>query len=266
VLTLILSLEQLSFGSLLAIAPLALRDLPGGFPSLIAHLAAVFWGIAGAVALRLPPGQGREAAPLLFALGGASLLFARLALWSRHRLARALLAALLAAGAWVLSADAARLAARLTESLPPALVAASLVASALVLGSALSTMILGHWYLIPPPLPFSHLIRGANVFLAACALRALVTIVCIVFLARGADPAIAASFERLLRVEGDLIFLLLRLFWGIVGPVILAVLVVRTARLHSNQSATGLLYVSVVFVLIGELLANFLLVENSLPL
>jgi len=266
VLTLILSLEQLSFGSLLALAPLALRDLPGGFPSLIAHIAAVLWGIAGAVALRLPPGHGREAAPVLFALAAAALLYARLALWSRHRLAGALLVALLAAGAWVLAADAARLAARLSESLPPALVAASLFASALVLGSALSTMILGHWYLIPPPLPFSHLIRGANVFLVACAFRALVTIVCIAFLARVVDPAIIQSLERLLRVEGDLIFLLLRVFWGIVGPVILSVLVLRTARLHANQSATGLLYVSVVFVLIGELLANFLLVENSLPL
>ncbi len=265
-LTLILSLEQLSFGSLLAIAPLALRDLPGGFPSLIAHLAAVFWGIAGAVALRLPPGQGREAAPVLFALGGASLLFARFALWSRHRLATGLLVAILAVGAWVLVADASRLAVRLSESLPPALVAASLFASALVLGSALSTMILGHWYLIPPPLPFTHLIRGAAIFLVACGFRALVTIVCIVFLARGVDPAIGESFARLLRVEGDLIFLLLRVFWGIIGPVILSVLVLRTARLHSNQSATGLLYVSCVFVLIGELLANFLLVENSLPL
>jgi hypothetical protein len=58
----------------------------------------------------------------------------------------------------------------------------------------------------------------------------------------------------------------LRAFWGILGPVLLSILVLRTARLHSNQSTTGLLYVAVVFVLIGELLANFLLVQSSLPL
>lgn len=267
--TLILSLEQLSFGALLAIAPLALRQLPGGFPSLIAHVAAVLWGVAGVAALRLPPGHGRDAAPILFALGVASLVYARVSLWGRHGLARAFLALLLALGAWVLFADAARIASRLPGELSPALIAASVLASAFVLGSALSTMILGHWYLIPPPLPFTHLIRGAVIFVVACVLRSAVSIASVAYLSAAsavAHPGVRASLERLFRVEGDLIFVLLRFFWGILGPIVLSILVLRTARLHSNQSATGLLYVAVVFVLIGELLANFLLVESSLPL
>jgi hypothetical protein len=264
--TLILSLEQLSLGALATVACLALRALPGGFPSLIAHIAAVSWGIAGAAALRLPAGGGREAAPYLFALGVGALLFARLALWERHGLARVLLALLLAGGAAVLIGAARVLGSRLADPLAAPLVGASLLASALVLGSALATMILGHWYLIPPPLPFTHLVRGAVVFLLACGVRALVSLLCIAWFARSADPAAAAAFERLLRVEGDLVFFALRVFWGIAGPLVLSVLVLRTARLHANQSATGLLYVSVVFVLIGELLSNFLLVESSVPL
>ena len=42
-----------------------------------------------------------------------------------------------------------------------------------------------------------------------------------------------------------------RVLWGLAAPLVLAPFVVKTARMKSNQAATGLLYVAVVFVLIN---------------
>jgi hypothetical protein len=39
----------------------------------------------------------------------------------------------------------------------------------------------------------------------------------------------------------------------------------RTARIRSTQSATGLLYVALVFVLFGELIASYLWAASGLP-
>jgi len=265
--TFLLLVQELALGSMATIALLSLREIPGGFPSLIGHIAAASWAVGGVVCLRLPIGAGREAAPVLFGLAAASLVCARLFLNDRHRAGTILLGALVLVSGWALVENGARLAARFPAgALPLPLMAASLLGSALVLGSALAAMILGHWYLIPPPLPFTHLVRAASVFLAACVVRTIFFAASIVWLARGPDPAIDAAFGRLLRVDGDVVFFALRVFWGIIGPLVLAVLVLRTARMKSNQSATGLLYVSLVFVLVGELLANFLLVESRLPL
>jgi hypothetical protein len=267
VLTLSLVVQELALGSMASLAAFALRDLPGGFPSLVAHIAAGFWGIAGVCSLRLGGGAEKEAAVAHFLLAAASLVVARLWLRERHRAALVLLVAILVAGSWALLSGGASLAARVPGHAVPRLpFAASLLTSALLLGAALVTMVLGHWYLIPPPLPFRHLIRGATLFLAACVLRAVAFAVAIVSFATAGNPALRLAASRLFQVDGDVMFFALRVFWGIIGPLVLAILVLRTARLRSNQSATGLLYVSLVFVLIGELLANFLLVQNALPL
>ena len=39
----------------------------------------------------------------------------------------------------------------------------------------------------------------------------------------------------------------------------------KTARMKSSQAATGLLYVGLVFVMIGELLATYLTLRSGLP-
>jgi hypothetical protein len=61
------------------------------------------------------------------------------------------------------------------------------------------------------------------------------------------------------------LFYVIRLTLGLAGPLALTPLVWKTTRIHATQSATGILYASVVLVLIGELTANFLLVLTPLP-
>lgn len=140
----------------------------------------------------------------------------------------------------------------------------SLVSSALLLGSCLMTMILGHWYLIPYGASFKALIHGAEAFRMACVLR-LLTFALAWLLAwrvlRDGTPLAIWMFHA----DGPLAFSLARVLWGLAAPLAISFLVVRTARMRSNQSATGLLYASLILVLLGELLAYQLMARSGFP-
>ena len=73
------------------------------------------------------------------------------------------------------------------------------------------------------------------------------------------------GLEALLSLERDALFFLFRVLWGIVGPIALSWFIWKTADMRSNQAATGLLYVALVFVLIGELLSSYLTVATGFP-
>jgi hypothetical protein len=55
------------------------------------------------------------------------------------------------------------------------------------------------------------------------------------------------------------------LLFGLIGPVVLAYMTWETAKLRSTQSATGILYVDLFMVIVGELVAKYLLLSASLP-
>jgi len=129
----------------------------------------------------------------------------------------------------------------------------------LFFGAALLTMNLGHWYLVSRSLPFRLLTRGAALFGVLAAARTLLLI------AAAALPANRPALEPLLSAEQEGLFFLFRVLWGIAGPLALAYFIWKTAEMRSNQAATGLLYVAVVFVLIGELLSSYLTVATGFP-
>jgi hypothetical protein len=120
-------------------------------------------------------------------------------------------------------------------------------------------MNLGHWYLVSRSLPLSLLFRAAVGYAAACASRAgFLALVA----ARRANPA---AWEALTSLDRDGLFFLFRVLWGILGPLALAYFIFQTSKMRSNQAATGLLYVALVFVLIGELLSAYLTVLTGFP-
>ena len=49
-----------------------------------------------------------------------------------------------------------------------------------------------------------------------------------------------------------------RLLFGFVGSLILAVMIRKTVALRSTMSATGLLYIAILFVWVGEFLSIYL--------
>ena len=137
--------------------------------------------------------------------------------------------------------------------------AAGAVLGGLFFGSVLLTMNLGHWYLVSRSLPFRLLARGAALFAVLAAARAVLLAAAV--LAGGSREGLSS----LLSLERDALFFLFRVLWGIVGPLALSYFIWKTADMRSNQAATGLLYVALVFVLIGELLSSYLTVATGFP-
>ena len=61
------------------------------------------------------------------------------------------------------------------------------------------------------------------------------------------------------------IFFWQRVLFGLAGPLVLSYLVWETAKIRSTQSATGILYVDFFTVIVGEILAKYLLLSVAVP-
>jgi hypothetical protein len=124
------------------------------------------------------------------------------------------------------------------------------LSSAVLLGTATSAMLMGHSYLIAPAMSLTPLNRLLAALVAALGVRMLLD-----GLAAGwwiADHSIAA-------LEGDaLLWLPVRWLVGLVAPLVLCWMAWQTARIRSTQSATGILYVVVIFCFLGELMGQLL--------
>jgi hypothetical protein len=131
----------------------------------------------------------------------------------------------------------------------PVRVALVAVTSAGVLGSALTAMLMGHSYLIAPAMSLKPLLRLIAALALSTAARMAVDGVGLYWTsgARGGT----LDNERLL-------LLLVRWAVGFAGVLGLTWMAWRTARIRSTQSATGILYVVVVFCFLGELTGQLL--------
>lgn len=119
------------------------------------------------------------------------------------------------------------------------------LAGAALLGVSMAAMLLGHYYLTAPwmsLLPLQRLVLG---ILAAGGCRAGVEL-CRVF---GTPFVSAVTLDSTM----DWVFYVgFRWIVGVAGPIILAVLTWQTLKIKATQAATGILYVAVIFTLIGE--------------
>lgn len=144
-----------------------------------------------------------------------------------------------------------------------ALCVAGAVSSALLIGSVAIGMVLGHWYLIVPGLSIQPLRHGTYWFCGALVARWIVVVI----------GLIIGGWE-VLRVSGALglflsalgLFFVFRVLTGLVAPVPIARLTWRTVHMRSTQSATGLLYIAIFFVMFGELISQFLTITTGFPL
>jgi len=133
-----------------------------------------------------------------------------------------------------------------------------------LLGAVTVGMLLGHWYLVRIRLDISHLMRFARFYAVAVAARAAFLIAGLVD-AGLRSPSGLERFLRTMAVDRGLFFWQ-RLFFGILGPAAFAGMVYETARIRSTQSATGILYLAVIFVVYGEFLARYLAVAGAGPM
>lgn len=139
-----------------------------------------------------------------------------------------------------------------THHLLAALRAAAMLSSSAVCGTVLAAMLLGHWYLVTPAMamaPLQRLIRG---LFCALALRGVLAVFGV---AASLHPE---SFGAVASAERDSFWwscVAARFLLGLVAPACLAWLVWRTTQIRATQSATGILYATLILAVFGELVA-----------
>jgi protein NrfD len=141
----------------------------------------------------------------------------------------------------------------------------SFLASAAFLGGTCTAMVLGHWYLVIPSMQVSHLQSIVKVHVASMVLRVAVVAVAVGVGLAAAAPEGGPAFGRYI-FSLDGIFFWQRVLFGLAGPAVLSYLTWETAKIQSTQSATGILYVDFFTVVVGEVLAKYLLFATRVPL
>jgi protein NrfD len=260
---LFLFLSHLAVGIVLTLL-LVSREAGVKFFRFNAGLAVVL--LAVALALR-PPEASATAAGQVAMLALVVFEVAMLLYWGTvgralASIRPAIVGIAAAAGIVALVAQAIGLA---SDASSRAMVVASFFSSAALLGGACTAMILGHWYLVIPSLQVSHLQSIVKVHIASMVVRVVVVVAAIYVAIVTWQPGTGPSFRGyILSVSG--IFFWQRVLFGLVGPALLSYLTWETAKIRSTQSATGILYVDFFTVVVGEVLAKYLLLATRLPL
>jgi len=136
------------------------------------------------------------------------------------------------------------------------LLAAHYLTCAAVLGTATVAMTTGHWYLSNAKLPFEILIGLSRMFVISIGVKGVVSIAYAIL-----------NFAEYRRLEDfDLLVMGVRLGAGVGMALALGLMALSCAKRRANQSATGILYVAVVFVLIGESISMALTLGSRHPL
>lgn len=130
-----------------------------------------------------------------------------------------------------------------------------------LLGISNFAMILGHYYLVVPKLTEEPLIYCLNIFwvflfLKMTAGAATLLSVGLPYLQEGTTLGDGYMYNWL--------FISMRILWGYIAPLILSFFTYRLCRLRSIQSATGVLYIIEFFVIVGELIAVYLMTKHGL--
>lgn len=150
-----------------------------------------------------------------------------------------------------------------TSACHPLIGFASEFVNASVLGSAVVGMLLGHWYLTTPTMSIEPLKR-LNLFLGVASVLRFVVSATIVFLLWS---GVFDSVERVQSLAAvPKTWLGLRWLAGVFGPMVVGLMVWRILKYRNTQAATGVLFVGVILVFIGDMTAALLLRQTGLPL
>jgi hypothetical protein len=134
---------------------------------------------------------------------------------------------------------------------------------ALSLGAVANGMLLGHWYLIDLGLSIHPLVRLFRYFVIVTAAHVALLLVTVVVL--GATSSSGAVAVHNLWEQHAPLFAA-RLLLGPVAALGIGYLIHRTLAIPHTMAATGLFYIAILFVLVGEMLGRLLLFRTSLPL
>ena len=145
------------------------------------------------------------------------------------------------------------------------LLVANNIAGAAILGTVLLAMLFGHWYLVIPKLSIDHLMKLTKFLMATVLLRMISVVVTLAVINLEPSLSLKSVLSVLMMSLFPGIFFWTRLICGIIAPIVLAVMIHSTVQIKHTQSATGLLYVAVIALLLGEFMSKFLLFDMHLP-
>ncbi|MDO8581207.1 MAG: hypothetical protein Q7S13_06995 [Candidatus Omnitrophota bacterium] len=136
--------------------------------------------------------------------------------------------------------------------------------SSLIICSSLYAMNLGHWYLNVHGLPLKHLIRATYALWGFLALRLAFDIAAILsqtIMFQGEQVALGRFIPTL-----DGFFLLVALFFGTIFPFVSLFFVKEILKLKNTQAATGVLYVILASILLGDMAYKYYLIKFGIVL
>jgi hypothetical protein len=138
------------------------------------------------------------------------------------------------------------------------------ITSALVLGLVSGAMLFGHWYLIDLEMPVDYIRTWVRI-LGAVLIANLVTLILAIVLLAFTSGAPGASAARDLFASHSGL-LAVRMILGPGATILLVWMCWQTLKIPQTMAATGLLYIAVMSVLVGEMLGRFILFRTAIPL
>lgn len=139
------------------------------------------------------------------------------------------------------------------------------VSSAMILGGVLGAMITGHWYLVRTKLSLQPLKIAAGIFIGAVLTKTVLIVATLATYWTGPDTLLADLARRLISFAPESLFFWARFSFGILAPLFFSYLIWGTVKIRSTQSATGILYASLILVLLGEAFGKFLYYFSGIP-
>jgi len=136
------------------------------------------------------------------------------------------------------------------------------LSSALFLGITHYAMLLGHYYLVVPKLTEKPLLVSMKILWAFMGVKIVWSLMSTYhaseFLTEGTTAGDGYIFNW--------ITISMRWLWGYGAMAVLSYFAWRLCRMRSIQSATGVLYIMVFFVFVGELLSAYLFYKHGLKI
>lgn len=129
--------------------------------------------------------------------------------------------------------------------------------SSLLLGAGVLAMLLGHSYLTRPSLSIVPLRHLARIFMWLVFVEGGMALLSLLL---SSEPERLWNALRLNSFEG--LYLWIRLLIGIGGPMVVAPMVLQTVKERATMSATGLLYIAMMMVIVGEIFSRFFLLVD----
>jgi len=136
--------------------------------------------------------------------------------------------------------------------------------SSLLLGGVTVGMLIGHWYLIDTGQSLEPFIRTYRFFVIALIIQCVFFVLSLPMLYFFGSSQSLTGIERLWQQHSTL--LITRVVVGQIGPLILSRMIWRTLLIPHTMAATGLFYIALLGVFVGEILGRQILALTSLAL